>query len=111
MTIRREVILLYCVVLAPKPVGRRANLSGDELIPLLGGASTGLFVCRPWRARSWSLRGQSGRRRRLAVAQECSDGYYCQPPPQSDTGKMTKSEGQRTARGATRNVTVVRLTI
>src|ERR1700676_4392170 len=87
MTIRRKVILLYCVVLAPKPVGRRANLSGDELIPLLGGARTGLFVCRPWRARSWSLRGQSGRRPRLAVAQECSDGYYCQPPPHSDDAK------------------------
>jgi len=60
-------------VLAPKPVGRRATLSGDELILLLGGARTGLFLRRLWRARSWSLRGQSGRRPRLAVAQQCSD--------------------------------------
>ena len=35
----------YGVMLAPKPVGRRANLTVDELIPLLGGTRTG-FVRR-----------------------------------------------------------------
>jgi hypothetical protein len=34
-----------------------------------------------------SIEGQCGRGG-LAVAQECSDGHYCQPPPQSEiTGK------------------------
>jgi hypothetical protein len=34
-----------------------------------------------------SIEGQCGRGG-LAVAQECSDGYHCQPPPQSEiTGK------------------------
>jgi hypothetical protein len=50
-------------------------------------------------------------RRRLAVAQECSDSYYCQPPPQSE---IPENDQIRTNSGlleVRRNVTAVRLTI
>jgi hypothetical protein len=62
----------YCVVLAPKPAGRRADLSGDELIPLLGGARTGLFVCRPWCA----ILVASGSKRTPAAARSSSEMVY-----------------------------------
>jgi hypothetical protein len=65
----------YCVVLAPKPAGRSAHLSGDELIPLPGGGENRLVGVSPMARAIWSLRGQSGRRRRLAVAQKWSIGW------------------------------------
>jgi hypothetical protein len=37
----------YCVVLAPKPAGRRAHLSGDQLIPLPGGGENRLVGVSP----------------------------------------------------------------
>jgi hypothetical protein len=55
-----------------------------------GAATPRSLDIRPGDVSSWSGSLGGG----LAVAQECGDGYYCQPPPpERNKPEMTKSEG------------------